>query len=182
MRRDMNFFAEFSTKKKTQDDGSAILVKTLIAIVAILVVISAAYVGGNIAYCSISISNTKSKLEKPDVQEKLKESDEVKAKTSSLSEYDDALSKIVSSVASRSIVSTSLINQLCSTLPDVEITSVNIDHSAITIRGTTTNRESVAELQNNLNKVDRIESTEVSSIAGDQLLTFDIKCVLKDVE
>lgn len=184
MRRDMNFFSEFSLKKKTQDDGSSILIKTFVAIVAALVLVSAIYLGGNIAYCSIKIKNTTDKLNASDVQEKLKESDEVKAKTSALTEYDTAISTIVKSVASRSIVDTTLINQICSTLPtEVEATSINIDHSAIVLHGTSTKREAIAELEHNLGeKVDRIESCQVTSIAGDQVLTFDIKCVLKDVE
>ena len=184
MRRDMNFFSEFSLKKKTQDDGSSILIKTLIAVVAALVLISAVYLGGNIAYCSVKIKSTTDKLNDTEVQNKLKESDEVKAKTSALTEYDTAISSIVKSVATRSIVDTTLINQICSTLPtEVEATSINIDHSAIVIHGTSTKREAIAELEHNLGeKVDRIDSCQVTSVAGDQVLTFDIKCVLKDVE
>ena len=184
MRRDMNFFSEFSLKKKTQDDGSSILIKTLIAIVAVFVVITAIYLGSNIAYCSVKIKSTENKLNASDVQEKLKESDVVKARTSALTEYDTAISTIVKSVATRSVVDTTLINEICSTLPtEVEATSVNIDHSAIVIHGTSTKREAIAELEHNLGeKVERIDTCQVTSVAGDQVLTFDIKCVLKDVE
>ena len=183
MRRDMNFFNEFTVKKKTIDDGNSILVKTLMAIVAIFIVATLAWNGVTYVILASNIALTESKLNKQDVKDKLSESEEVNAKLDSLDKYDEAISQIVSAVATRDIVKTTLINEVKATIPTgVKIGSINIDHSAITINGTTTNRVLVADMQNKLGGIPEVQSTQVSSIAGETELTFDIKCTLKDVE
>ena len=40
----------------------------------------------------------------------------------------------------------------------------------------------IAEFEQNLTKLDSVESAFVKNIAGEQEFTFDLKCILKDVE
>lgn len=183
MRRDMNFFNEFTVKKKNVQDGNAILVKTLAIIVAIFIVGTGVFNGVKYIYLDRNISSTNKKYNDSKFQEQLKESEQVNVKLTSLNEYDVSITEIVNAVASRDVVSTILMNQISSTLPtEIELISINVDHSAIIINGTSTNREAIAEMQNNLKAIERIQGAQVSSIAGDAVLTFDIKCMLKDVE
>lgn len=183
MRRDMNFFNEFTVKKKSVQDGNSILVKTLVVIIAIFIVGTGVSNGIKYIYLASNISSTEKKYNDSKFQEQLKESNQVNEKLAALNEYDVAITEIVNAVASRDVVSTILMNQISSTLPtEIELTSINVDHSSIIINGTSKNRTAIAEMENNLKAIERIQGVQVSSIAGDTVLTFDIKCMLKDVE
>ena len=112
MRRDMNFFNEFTVKKKSVQDGNSILVKTLVVIIAIFIVGTGVSNGIKYIYLASNISSTEKKYNDSKFQEQLKESNQVNEKLAALDKYDVAITEIVNAVASRDVVSTILMNQI----------------------------------------------------------------------
>jgi type IV pilus assembly protein PilN len=72
---------------------------------------------------------------------------------------------------------------LSSTLPtEVTFNSINITNTEISIQAVSTSRVAVGEIEHNLKRLDNIQDVYIGGISGDEIYTFDIKCVLKDVE
>ena len=72
---------------------------------------------------------------------------------------------------------------MSSTLPtEVTFNSINITNTEISIQAVSTSRVAVGEIEHNLKKLDNIQDVYIGGISGDEIYTFDIKCVLKDVE
>lgn len=72
---------------------------------------------------------------------------------------------------------------MSSTLPtEVTFNSINITNTEISIQAVSTSRVAVGEIEHNLKRLDNIQDVYIGGISGDEIYTFDIKCVLKDVE
>ena len=104
-----------------------------------------------------------------------------------LTQYDTALSDVAKSIKNRNNVSDELLNKINSTIPS-EITFKNlvVVNNTLSIQGTASNRTSIAELEHNLKQLTIMDDTYVNSIknagAVEGEYSFDIKCVLKDVD
>jgi len=100
-----------------------------------------------------------------------------------LIKYDDEITKIIDALNSREIVTTNLLDKLSSTLPtEVTFNSINITNTEITIQAVSTSRVAIGEVEHNLKKLDIMQDVYIGGISGVENYTFDIKCVLKDVE
>lgn len=76
---------------------------------------------------------------------------------------------------------------ISSTVPsEVSFKNLDISDNTITIKGVSTSRSAVAELKHNLSSLPKMQDVYVNSIdnlgAVEGEYSFDIKCMLKDVE
>ena len=182
MRKDMNFFSQFGGRKKAKSslDIYAYLIG---GIILAAIIISLAVNLITLFLTSRSINDFQAKLDAPEVQEKLKESDTVNQQIDALTKYDTTITTINDAVQTHNVVTTKLLNQIASTRPsEVYLIKVDITNNDITIQGKSKNRVAIAEFEHNLSKLDNVGGAYIGSIAGEQELTFDLKCVLKDVE
>ncbi|MDZ5010241.1 pilus assembly protein PilN, partial [Clostridium perfringens] len=91
--------------------------------------------------------------------------------------------KIVGALKTREVVTTNLLDKLSSSLPtEVTFNSINITNTEISIQAVSTSRVAIGEIEHNLKKLNNIQDVYIGGISGDEQYTFDIKCVLKDVE
>lgn len=180
--KDINFFAEYVGKKKEQKNNA----KYIYSSVGVL----GAFIVGSLIYNSVSlhvvnkeIADITEKINAPQVQEKLLEAEVVAEKHKFFSEYNDDLTEVISNMQNRQVVSTQLINSLSSTLPtEVSFNSLNISGGEIAIQAESSTMEAIAEVQYNLKKLSQIEYVYIGAISGNDVYSFDIKCVLKDGE
>jgi type IV pilus assembly protein PilN len=184
--RDLNFFKPYLGKKK-EKINSNIYIYGSAAIVGILIIGSLLFNTTRMYLLDKSINDYKSKLAASEIQEKLKEAENVNKETSTLKQYDTSLNGIAVSIKKRDNVSDSLLKDISSTLPSkVSFKSLDIVENTIAIKGTSTGRTPIAELEHNLNELPIIENVYVNSIdaqgSTEGEYSFDIKCVLKDVE
>lgn len=183
---DLNFFKPYLGKKKEKINAKKYIYGSA-AIVGALIIGSLIFNMTRMYLLDKSINDYKSKLAASDIQEKLKEAEKVNKETSLLKQYDTSLNGIAVSIKKRDNVSDSLLKDISSTLPSkVSFKSLNITENTITIKGISTDRAPIAELEHNLNQLPIMENVYVNSIEAqgstDGVYSFDIKCVLKDVE
>ncbi|GAA0108798.1 PilN domain-containing protein [Clostridium tertium] len=182
MIRDMNFFSPYQGQKKEQKNKN-IYVYSLAGFLSVVIVGSLAWNSTNIILLNRKIKNYNEKLEQEDIKEKIAKWDDISRKDYILDRYNNELSKIVGSLKTREIVTTELLDKLSSTLPtEVTFNSINITNTEISIQAVSTSRVAIGEIEHNLKKLDNIQDVYIGGISGDEIYTFDIKCVLKDVE
>ena len=182
MIRDMNFFTPYQGQKKEQKNKN-IYVYSLVGFLSVVIVGSLAWNSTNIILLSNKIKNYNEKLEQSDIKEKISKWDEISKENDILTRYDKELSIIVDSVKTRGVVTTDLLDKLSATLPtEVTLNSINIANAEISIQAVSTSRIAIGEIEYNLKKLDNIQDVYIGGISGDENYTFDIKCVLKDVE
>ncbi|MBE6052850.1 MAG: PilN domain-containing protein [Clostridium sartagoforme] len=182
MIRDMNFFTPYQGQKKEQKNKN-IYVYSLVVFLSVVIVGSLAWNSINIILLGNKIKNYNEKLEQSDIKEKISKWDEISKENDILTRYDKELSIIVDSVKTRGVVTTDLLDKLSATLPtEVTLNSINITNTEISIQAVSTSRIAIGEIEYNLKKLDNIQDVYIGGISGDENYTFDIKCVLKDVE
>lgn len=182
MIRDMNFFAPYQGKKKEQKNKN-IYIYSLVAFLFVVIIGSLAWNSINIYLVNNKIKSYKSKLEAKDVKEKIAKWDDVVQKSGILKKYNTELEKITGAVETRDIVNVDLLDKLSATLPSaITFQNINITNSEVTIQAKSINRTAIGELQHNLKQLDNIQDVYIGSISEGDGYTFDIKCVLKDVE
>lgn len=182
--QDMNFFSQFSSKKKSSDSSVYVLL--------VVVGIVAAFIIGTLAYNNISIylNNKETERYRDKVEEKapeIAESNKVNLKIDALTEYDSRLDSLIDTVNSRDVIDVNLFNKICSTIPsEVLFSSINISSSTITISGKSTSRTAIAELHHNLREfLSEVYSVYIPSITGNEggnEYTFDVTCKLQEVD
>lgn len=182
MRADINFFTPYQGQRKEERNNN-IYIYSLLGFLSIVIVGTLIYNSVNITLVNKKIADYQEQLNAPEIQEKIKESDIINKKISILGQYDKDLQQVLKSVNSRDVVSTNLLNMLSGTLPsEVSFNSINITKTDITIQAVSTSRTAIGEIQHNLKELNNIQDVYIGSISGDEEFTFDIKCVLKDVE
>ena len=180
--RDVNFFAEYEGKKK-EEKNNVKYIYSSIGILTFLIAGSFLYNTIGLYVINRQITCIKEEINAPEVQEKLLEAKVVDEKYKAFSTYDNDLTEVINNVENRKVVTTQLINSLSSTLPtEVSFNSINISGYEITIQAEASTREAIAELQYNLKNLSQIEYVYIGAISGEDIFTFDIKCVLKDGE
>lgn len=182
---DLNFFKPYLGKKK-EKINSKIYIYGSAAIVTILIVGSFMFNMTRMYLLDKSINDYQSKLAATEIQDKLKEAEEVNKETGLLKQYDTSLSGIAISVKKRDNVSDSILKDISSTLPsEVSFKSLDITDKVVSIKGISKNRTAVAELKHNLSGLSIMGDVYVNSIdtqsAKEGEYSFDVKCVLKDV-
>ena len=182
MRMDINFFSPYQGQKKEQLNKN-IYVYSLAGFLVTLILGTLIWNSVNLIIVKKQISNYEVKLNEPNIQEKVKESEEINKKTDILNKYNSSLTSISNGVNSRNVVTTNILNMVSATLPtEVSFNSVNITNTDITIQAVSTNRTAIGEIQYNLKDLPNVQDVYIGAISGDDKYTFDIKCTLKDVE
>lgn len=184
--RDVNFFSPYIGRKK-QIKNSKIYVYGAITLTALFIAVT---FGINITRLFIlekSITSYNDKLTASEIQAKFIEVENVNKEMEILKQYDSSLSEISKAVKYRDNVSEKLLKDLNSTFPNqISLKNLDIIENTIVLKGTSTDRIGVAELQHNLSKLPVMTDVYVSSIATQNAVegeySFDIKCVLKEVE
>lgn len=184
--KDVNFFKPYLGKNKEKINFKIYVYGTIIIFVSIIL--------GTLITNSVrifmldsSINDYKNKLESAEIQEKLKEAENVNNKINLLTQYDTSLAGIAVSIKERDNVSDTLLKDISSTLPsNVSFKNLDIVENTISIKGISSDRTSIAELKHNLSDLPLMEDVYVSTIDNKDTsngeYSFDIKCVLKDVE
>ena len=157
---DLNFFEPYLGKKKENRNVNLYIYGALF-MVSFIIILSFAFNMFKLRRLDKNIQEYNNKLNEKSIQVKLKEAEE----TNNVS-YD-------------------LLNKISSTVPsEVVFKSLSIESNTILIDGTSSNRESVAELKRNLSELYEMEYVYVNSINNkDAVLgeySFNIKCVLKE--
>lgn len=182
MRMDINFFSPYQGQKK-EELNKNIYMYSLVGFLVVLIVGTLLWNNVNLVIVKKQIANYEAKLNEPNIQDKIKESEEINKKLDILNKYNSSLINISSGVNSRDVVTTNILNMVSATLPtEVSFNSVNITNTDITIQAVSTNRIAIAEIQYNLKALPNVEEVYIGAISGDDKYTFDIKCTLKDVE
>ncbi|MDV4149365.1 PilN domain-containing protein [Clostridium sp. AL.422] len=182
MIKDMNFFAPYQGQKKEQKNKN-IYVYSLVGFLSVVVVGSLAWNSVNIILVNNKIKTYNEKLEEKVIKEKLAKWDDISKKNSILTRYDNELSNIVDSLNTREVVTTEILDKLSSTLPtEVTFNSISITNTEISIQAVSTSRVAIGEIEHNLKNLNNVQDVYIGGISGDENYTFDIKCVLKDVE
>jgi len=182
MRKDMNFFSQFEGKRNGKS-SSDIYVYLACGIVSAIIIGTVLWNSILIFITNRSIKDYEAKLNTTEVQDKIQESDKANSQIDSLTKYDSVISIIYNGVETHNVVTTKLLNQISSTLPtEVYLIKVDINNNEINLQGKSKNKVAIAEFEQNLTKLDSVESAFVKNIAGEQEFTFDLKCILKDVE
>ncbi|GEP66728.1 hypothetical protein CBE01nite_44960 [Clostridium beijerinckii] len=184
--KDINFFKPYQGKSKEKINFKRYIYGTII-IVAILITGTFAVNTVKIIMLNRSIEDYNNKLSASEIQEQLKEAEDVNKQITVLKQYDSALTDVAISVKNRDNVSDILLMDISSTVPsELSFKNLDIVDNTITIKGVATNRSAVAELKHNLSSLSKMQSVYVNSIdssgAVEGEYSFDIKCVLKDVE
>lgn len=184
MKKDMNFFSQFSGRRKRQD-GSDIYIYLLGGIVLAAIIVTSLYYSIAIFFTNKSISDYETKLNDPEVVAKIAESEKVNDKIDALTRYDNDLGIIIYEVEGRDAVTTALIEKIAkaqSPAVGVKISQLTISSKEVNMSAAAPDRVAIAEFQHNLSNIDQVQSVYIGSIAGEDQFTFDVKCVLKDVD
>ncbi|CUU50164.1 PilN domain-containing protein [Clostridium beijerinckii] len=184
--KDLNFFKPYQGKNK-EKINSRIYIYGAMVIVALLIVGTFGVNTVRIILLNRSIDDYNKKLSDPEIQEQLREADDINKQITTLKKYDSALTDVAVSVKNRDNVSDVLLMDISSTVPsEVSFKNLDISDNTITIKGVSTSRSAVAELKHNLSSLPKMQDVYVNSIdnsgAVEGEYSFDIKCMLKDVE
>ncbi|MBC2455835.1 PilN domain-containing protein [Clostridium beijerinckii] len=184
--KDLNFFKPYQGKNK-EKINSRIYIYGAMIIVALLIIGTFGFNTVRIILLNKSIDDYNKKLTVPEIQEQLREAEDINKQITTLKKYDSALTDVAVSVKNRDNVSDVLLMDISSTVPsEVSFKNLSISDNTITIKGVSTNRSAVAELKHNLSSLPRMQDVYVNSIdnsgAVEGEYSFDVKCMLKDVE
>jgi type IV pilus assembly protein PilN len=184
--KDINFFKPYLGKNKEKINAKRYVYGAMV-IVGLLIIVSFGVNTTRIFLLNRSISNYNEKLAASEIQTQLKEAENINKQIDVLKQYDTALTDVAISVEGRDNVSDTLLKDISSTLPsEVSFKNLDIVENTVAIKGTSSNREAVAELKHNLNELPIMSNVYVNSIDTQSAVkgeySFDIKCVLKDVE
>lgn len=188
--KDVNFFKPYLGKNKEKINLKIYVYGTIIIVASVII---GTLITNTVRMFMLdsSINDYKNKLKSPEIQEKLKEAETVNNQTNLLKQYDASLTGIAVSIKQRDNVSDNLLKDISSTLPkNVSFKNIDIVENTISIKGVSSDRTSIAELKHNLSElpdmkdayVNTIDSTNTNTNTSNGVYSFDIKCVLKDVE
>lgn len=184
--KDLNFFKSYQGKNKEKINSNIYIYGTMV-IAALLIVGTFAVNTARIILLDRSINDYNNKFFDPEMQQELKEAENINKQIDILKEYDSSLTDVSLAVKERDNVSDTLLLDISSAVPsEVSFKNLNIENNIVTIKGTSTNRSSVAELKHNLSSLSRMHDVYVNSIDTSEVVkgeySFEVKCVLKDVE
>lgn len=184
--KDINFFKPYLGKNKEKINLKLYICGSM-SIAGFLIVVTLIVNTVRIFILNKNIDEYTNKLNDSQIQSELKEAQDINKQISILKEYDSSLGNVAVSVKQRDNVSDTLLNSISSTVPsEVSFKKLDIVENTISIKGVSTNRTAVAELKHNLSELPIMKDVSVNSIDNASSVaneySFDIKCVLKDVE
>lgn len=182
MKKDINFFAPYQEKKK-EEKNKNIYVHSIAGFLTVAIFGTLIWNTAVLFILKRQMNIYEKEINKPEIQEKLKEATELTKKIDILKKYDVGLTEAITAVKSREVVSTRILNMISSTLPsEVSFNSINLTNGEVSIQAVSSSRTAIAELQYNLKQLDNVQDVYIGAISGETSYTFDVKCVLKDVE
>ncbi|MEW9925137.1 PilN domain-containing protein [Clostridium butyricum] len=184
--KDLNFFAPYQGKKKEKTNTNMYIYGAA-GLVGFVILSTLIFNSAKLFLLNRSIKDYTLKLEDKEIQTELREAETLNNQIQVLNQYDTELSHVAKSVKERDNVSDTLLNEISSTVPsEVSFKNMDVINNTINIQGVATNRTSVAELKHNLSGLTKMQDVYVNSIkdsgAVEGEYSFDIKCVLKDVD
>ena len=182
MRQDINFFHQYQTQKTVKKSQNRYLYTILIVMV---LVIGGTYFNNISKLTDIEeqIDALTMTLNDPEMQDRIKYSDEVFKKLEVLQGYNSSMSLLNQNVLSHDVITTQKIAMISSTIPaDVVFGSLSMTNANIIISATSKTREAIAEVQHNLKQLPFIEDVVISAISGTEEFSFSLNCVAKEVE
>lgn len=184
--KDLNFFAPYQGKKKEKTNTN-MYVYGAAGLVGFAILSTLIFNSAKLFLLNRSIKDYTLKLEDKEIQTELREAETLNNQIQVLNQYDTELSHVAKSVKERDNVSDTLLNEISSTVPsEVSFKNMDVINNTINIQGVATNRTSVAELKHNLSGLTKMQDVYVNSIKDSGAVkgeySFDIKCVLKDVD
>lgn len=184
--KDLNFFAPYQGKKKEKTNTN-MYVYGAAGLVGFAILSTLIFNSAKLFLLNRSIKDYTLKLEDKEIQTELREAEILNNQIQILNQYDTELSYVAKSVKERDNVSDTLLNEISSTVPsEVSFKNMDVINNTINIQGVATNRTSVAELKHNLSGLTKMQDVYVNSIKDSGAVkgeySFDIKCVLKDVD
>ncbi|POO86541.1 MULTISPECIES: PilN domain-containing protein [Clostridium] len=184
--KDLNFFAPYQGKKKEKTNTNMYIYGAA-GLVGFAILSTLIFNSAKLFLLNRSIKDYTLKLEDKEIQTELREAETLNNQIQVLNQYDTELSHVAKSVKERDNVSDTLLNEISSTVPsEVSFKNMDVINNTINIQGVATNRTSVAELKHNLSGLTKMQDVYVNSIkdsgAVEGEYSFDIKCVLKDVD
>lgn len=184
--KDLNFFTPYQGQKKEKADNNRYIYGAA-AFAGIIIMSTLLFNSTKMFLLNREIKRYAEELGKTEIQEELKEADKLNNQITVLKEYDTSLMDVAKSIGERDNVSTELLISINSTLPSETVfKNMSVVNNTVAIQGTSTNRKSIAELQHNLKELSNMDDVFVSSIDNSGAVqgeySFEIKCVLKDVD
>lgn len=184
--KDLNFFKPYQGINKEKINTKKYIYGAM-AMVGIVIITTLGINTFTIISLNRSIDDYSNKLAASEIQSQLKEAENINKQITVLKEYDTALTNVSASVKERDNVSDKLLLNISSTIPsEVSFKNLDITDNVVNIQGISTNRSAVAELKHNLSGLPKMQNVYVNSInnsgAVEGEYSFDMKCVLKDVE
>lgn len=184
--RDINFFSYYQDKKQEKRDEK-IYFYIAYGILALVILSTFAINMVKIIALNKDIKDYSNKLGAAEIQEKLKEAQEISDKIEILSNYESSLSDVASAVTKNDIITDDLLNDITGALPsDVSFKDFKIEGYDITISGVTHSRAAIGEFQHNLRQLSEVKDVQVSEIAKSNTVgedySFNMTCVLKEVK
>lgn len=132
--KDLNFFKPYQGKNK-EKINSRIYIYGAMVIVALLIVGTFGVNTVRIILLNRSIDDYNKKLSDPEIQEQLREADDINKQITTLKKYDSALTDVAVSVKNRDNVSDVLLMDISSTVPsEVSFKNLDISDNTITIK------------------------------------------------
>lgn len=184
--KDLNFFAPYQNKTKETINANKYFYGAAV-IVGALIIVSLAFNVIKLFIVEKQIKDINEKLNASEIQTELKEAENVNSQIGVLTQYNNALNDVAKNVSDRNNVSDEILNDINANVPsDILFKSIDTENNTIKIKGTASDWTSVAEYKHNLSEVPRMQAVTVNSIdsagAVEGEYSFDIKCVLKDVD
>jgi len=178
---DLNFFSIYFEEQRKNKKKALIYAAILFFIFA--------SIGGTYAAMEIKARLLKSEIEEmqlylqeDDVRQQLQEYGEKMSKYDILNEYGQAVDSIALSLEKCNTINSTLIENLCSTIPSsLTIESLVFASRSISIQGVSDDRVHIAEFFHNLSGLDIFSSVNIHNIQGEQTYSFEIDCMLKEV-
>jgi len=184
--RDVNFFSPYIGRKK-QIKNYKIYIYGGITLTLFFIILTFGINTTRLFMLERSITEYNDKLTASEMQAKFTAAENVNRQIDILKQYDLSLTEISKAVKYRDNVSEKLLKDINSNFPNqISLKNLDIVENTIVLKGTSTDRLGIAELQHNLSKLSLMTDVYVSSISTQNAVegeySFDIKCVLKEVE
>ena len=184
--KDLNFFAPYQNKKKENINANKYFYGAAL-LVGVVIIVSLAFNVIKLIILEKQTNNIQEKLNASEIQTELKEAENINSQIGVLTQYSNALTDVAKNVNDRNNVSDVILNDINSNVPsDILFKSIDTENNTIKIKGTANDWTSVAEYKHNLSELPRMQDVTINSIdsagAVEGEYSFDIKCVLKDVD
>ena len=184
--KDLNFFKPYLGKNQEKKDEK-IYFYIAYGILTLAIVGTLTFNIVKIILLNKDIKDYNDKLNSSEIQEQLKEAQEISDNIDVLNKYESSLSDVSKAVAKNDIVTDNLLNDICGAIPkDVSFKDFKIEGYTISIKGVTHTRTAIGEFEHNLRELPEIKNVQVDKIAKSNTVgedySFEITCVLKEVE